>query len=296
MRHQLPLHYLDTVARVGSIRKAADQLAITSSALNRRIIAMEEDIGVPLFDRVANGVRLNAAGEVLIHHIRTQLADMERVKSHIHDLQGVRRGHISIACSQVLMVSVLPSEIHAYRSQHPNVTFSVNVCSRDTAMSELKSFNADIAVVLEPDLSADFQTILSVPQQIQVQYPRSHDLEGDSPVRLWDCLQWPLAMPTRSNGVRYLIEQSATNLSSTLDVAIESDNFYLLRRVIEESNLVSFTVPVGLPKPDKKSPIGSRPVDSRDIPPGNLHIGLLKGRHLSVAASKFLDQLTQSLS
>jgi len=88
MRHQLPLKYLDTVARVGSIRKAAEQLAITSSALNRRIIAMEKDLGVPLFDRVAKGVRLNAAGELVIHHIRTQLADMDRVKSQIHDLQG----------------------------------------------------------------------------------------------------------------------------------------------------------------------------------------------------------------
>jgi len=140
MRHQLPLHYLDTVARIGSIRKAADQLAITSSALNRRIIAMEQDIGVPLFDRVAKGVRLNAAGELLIHHFRTQMADMERVKSKINDLQGVRRGHVAIACSQALMVSVLPSEILNYRIKHPDVTFSLKVCTRQTASSELQSF------------------------------------------------------------------------------------------------------------------------------------------------------------
>ena len=100
MRHQLSLRYVDTVARIGSIRKAADQLAITSSALNRRIIGMEEDLGVPIFDRVPNGVRLNAAGEILVQHFRKQLAEMDRVKSQINDLQGERRGHVAVACSQ----------------------------------------------------------------------------------------------------------------------------------------------------------------------------------------------------
>jgi len=280
MRHQLPLHYLDTVARIGSIRKAADQLAITSSALNRRIIAMEQDIGVPLFDRVAKGVRLNAAGELLIHHFRTQLADMERVKSHIDDLQGVRRGHIAIACSQALMVSVLPTEILNYRTQHPEVTFELKVCTRQTASSELQSF---------------IQTIISVPQQLYALFSRSHELQGESVVRLRDCLQWPLALPTRSNGVRHLIEKSAANLSSSLDVAIESDNFYLLSTVIGQSDLVSFTVPAGLPKDGNSSNLDYRPVDLQDIPTGMLHVGQLRGRHLSVAASKFLEQLTQTL-
>lgn len=295
MRHQLPLHYLDTVARVGSIRKAAEQLAITSSALNRRIIAMEQDIGVPLFDRVAKGVRLNAAGELLIHHFRTQLADMERVKSHINDLQGVRRGHIAIACSQALMVSVLPSEIHRYRAQHPEVTFGLRVCTRQTATSELQSFNADLAVVFEPELTPDFQTIMSVPQQLYAQFCQSHELQGEGAVRLWECLQWPLALPTKNNGVRHLIERSAANLSSLLDVAIESDNFYLLRTLIQQSDLVSFTVAAGLPKDQIDSHLDSRPVDLQDVPAGMLHIGQLKGRHLSVAASKFLEQLTQTL-
>jgi len=295
MRHQLPLHYLDTVARVGSIRKAADQLAITSSALNRRIIAMEQDIGVPLFDRVAKGVRLNSAGELLIHHFRTQLADMERVKSHINDLQGVRRGHIAIACSQALMVSVLPTEIHKYRAKHPEVTFGLRVCTRQTATSELQSFNADLAVVFEPELTPDFQTIMSVPQQLYAQFCQSHELQGDGAVRLWECLQWPLALPTKNNGVRHLIERSAANLSSSLDVAIESDNFYLLQTLIQQSDLVSFTVSAGLPKDQMGSHLDCRPVDLQDMPAGMLHIGQLKGRHLSVAASKFLEQLTQTL-
>src|SRR5215470_9014099 len=100
VRHLLPLRYIDAVVRAGSIRKAAESLSITSTALNRRILSMEQELGAPIFERLSRGVRLSAAGEILIHHARAQIADMERVKSQISDLSGVRRGHVSIACSQ----------------------------------------------------------------------------------------------------------------------------------------------------------------------------------------------------
>ena len=45
MRHMLVFRYLDMVARIGSIRRAAEELAITPSALNRRILAIEEELG-----------------------------------------------------------------------------------------------------------------------------------------------------------------------------------------------------------------------------------------------------------
>lgn len=319
MRHQLAMHYLDTVARVGSIRKAAEQLAITSSALNRRIIAMEEDLGVPIFDRIASGVRLNAAGEILIHHFRTQLAEMERVKSQIHDLQGERRGHVSIACSQALMVSILPQEIKKYRSQHPGVTFSLRVCTRQSALDELKSFNADIALVFEPELSTDFESVLTKPQRMYALLPKTHPLNRDEngnqlslekhpnddvplnddvkldELRLRDCLEYSLALPTINNGVRHLLELAAARLSTRLDIAIESDNSYLLHRLIEQGNLLSFVAEAGIQSSDTNV-FSHRPINNNDMPEGSLHIGKLKGRHLPVAASKFLEQLCETVS
>ena len=75
MRYMTTIRFIDAVARAGSIRRAADELAITSTALNRRILAVEEELGWPIFERMARGVRLNSAGEIYIHHIRNQLSD-----------------------------------------------------------------------------------------------------------------------------------------------------------------------------------------------------------------------------
>src|SRR4051812_19981729 len=69
------LTYMDAVARHGSIRKAAEALHIASSALNRRILDLEDELGTLLFERLPRGVRLSAAGELFIGYVRRSLTD-----------------------------------------------------------------------------------------------------------------------------------------------------------------------------------------------------------------------------
>ena len=99
MRHLKDFLFIEAVIRAGSIRKAAEDMNITASALNRRINRFEEDFGYEIFERLPRGVRLNPAGELMLHHIRAQRSDFLRLQSQVADLSGVRRGHVSIACS-----------------------------------------------------------------------------------------------------------------------------------------------------------------------------------------------------
>jgi len=63
----------------------------------------EDELGYEIFERTSKGVRLNAAGEMAIQHIRQTLAETEQLNSRIADLAGMRRGHVTIGCSQALM-------------------------------------------------------------------------------------------------------------------------------------------------------------------------------------------------
>lgn len=62
--------YFDEVARHGSIRKAAEELSVSASAIDRQLLQAEEAFGVALFERLPRGVRLTAAGEILIYGVR----------------------------------------------------------------------------------------------------------------------------------------------------------------------------------------------------------------------------------
>jgi DNA-binding transcriptional LysR family regulator len=296
MRHLTSLRYIDAVAKAGSIRGAAETLAITSTALNRRILAIEEELGVPIFERLAHGVRLSSAGEVLIHHIRHQLSDMERVRSQIADLSGVRRGHVAIACSQALLPHFLPTQIALYRKDHPGVTFEVHVRDRQAAEQALVDHTADIAIVFEPARLADFMTVIRVSQPVHAIMAAGHPLAEKREVRLSDCLRYPISLPTAPYGVRHLLDIAVQGRSLRLEPVVQSDSFEFLRNHAVAENIVSFQIPIGLGDQTTTGDIVSRPVDKRDVPSGILYMGQLKGRALPVAAARFSAQIAHALA
>lgn len=296
MRHLLALRYIDAIVRAGSIRKAAHSLSITSTALNRRILSMEQELGAPIFERLPRGVRLSAAGEILIHHARAQIADMERVKSQISDLTGMRRGHVSIACSQAALPVFLPEQIARYRREHAAVTFSVLRRDREAAEQALVDHTADLALVFEPIRFAEFSTLIAVHQPIHVLMSKGHPLAKHKAVRLRDCLRYPIAMPSHLYGVRSVLDKAMLRTSVKLRPAIETDSFEFLRHYARQEQTISFQIPIGISAGKKPTDDISRPIDERDVPPGTLYLGQLRGRALPVAASRFAEQLSSTLA
>ncbi|MEM7524687.1 MAG: LysR family transcriptional regulator [Pseudomonadota bacterium] len=294
MRHLQTFRLIEAVVRAGSIRKAAEDMNITASALNRRIRRFEDEFGYEFFERLPRGVRLNPAGELIIQHIRSQVSDLARVQSQVADLAGVRRGHVSIACSQALLPYFLPAQIAAYRHNHPGVTFSVNVRDRAQAERDLSTFSSDIALVFEPALMVDFEVLSSIPQQIQVVMAEDHKLAKKTELRLRDCLDVPHVLPATQYGVRHLIDQAAQRSARTLSPVIEAESFEFMRHYVVHEGAVAFQIPIGLDRKDRHG-MAVRPLSTRDVPVGHLLLGQLRGRSLPVSSSLFARQLVQSL-
>lgn len=297
MRHHTSLRCIDAVARAGSIRAAAEQLALTSTALNRRILAFEEELGVAIFERTTRGVRLSSAGEIVIHHIRNQLSDMERVRSQIADLSGFRRGQVAIACSQALLPYFLPRQITAYREQHPLVRFTVLLRDRDAAERALAEHSADLAIVFEPLRLSQIQSIVRVHQPVCAVVSAKHPLASCTSLRRADCLDYPLALPARGSGVRKLLDAAEERSSIGLEPMIESDSFEFLRQYVDRAQAVTFQIPIGLdPFRDGPDALRAIPLDTSEVPPGMLFMGQLRDRTLPVAAARFAQQLVAAFA
>jgi DNA-binding transcriptional LysR family regulator len=290
-----PLQFIDAIARAGSIRKAAEGLAITSTALNRRLLALEEELGVPIFERLPRGVRLSTAGELLIHHLRTQAADFEKLKGQIADLRGERRGHVSIACSQAFLPYFLPEQIGRYRRDHPGVSFGVRVRDRAAAESALADHSADLALIFEPVRLSEVQVLASARQGIHAVMAADHPLARKPAIRLRECARYPVALPTAVYGVRHLIDLALVRTSVELQPMVEADSFDFLRHYPRQEQIVSFQIPVGLPPAETSRAIVSRPLDLRDVPAGRLYLCQLRSRTLPVAAAKFAAQLEREI-
>ncbi|MBA9070564.1 DNA-binding transcriptional LysR family regulator [Methylobacterium sp. RAS18] len=294
MKHLRSLIAVAEVARSGSIRRAAERLNITPSALTRQIQDIEYELGTPIFERLAQGMRLNAAGELLARHIRDQAADLDRVRSQIADLSGVRRGQVALACSQAFVTRMIPEEVETYRAQFPQVAFTVQVRDHVQAVAALVSFEADLALILQPPPSAELHALYAGRQSLCALMRASHPLASeDGPIRLRDCLAHALALPDHSLAIRHHIEQALARRGVEMRATVESGSLEFLRNVVLREDVVSFQVPSGIPDDSR---LRSRLIDARDLEPMSVVLAQLRGRLLPVAASKFADQLAARLN
>ncbi|TDR88876.1 LysR family transcriptional regulator [Enterovirga rhinocerotis] len=294
MRHMKVLQVIRDVAETGSIRRSAERLAIAPSALTRRIQDFEHELGTTLFERLPQGMRPNPAGELLLRHIRDQFADLDRLRSQIADLSGIRRGHVAIACSQAFAHELVPDEIQTYRAQHPFVSFKVLVRDHAYAVDALTSFEADVAVVLQPPPAPELHLLQTITQPLCALMGPHHPLAGRPTVRLRDCLQYPIAMPGPGLAIRHLVQGAIVRASMPVRIAVESDSFEVLRSYAAREDVVSFQIRTGIPR--GRLDLVASEVDRRDLPLAQVALGQLRGRRLSVAASKFVEQIGRSLN
>jgi DNA-binding transcriptional LysR family regulator len=295
MRHLRILDYVDEVARSGSIRKAAERLNVTASAVNRRIADLEAELDAPLFARRPRGVQLTAAGEVFVHYLRNANGEAERMKSQIEDLKGLRRGTVRIACSQALALDFLPRQIAAFRARHPQVSFDLKVVDHEWAMAALAAFEVDLVVVFRPPFLANFQPMMRLEQQLVAIMAKDHPLATRKRLRLSDCATYPVAMPERSIGGRQLLDEISTRSGLTFNIAAESNSFEMLRGLVIHAGLISFQIKIGTPLTGNRLGVVAREIDDRDVPRANLVVGRLRGRNLPIATAVFAETLSRTL-
>jgi len=287
--------YVDEVARAGSLRQAAERLNITASALQRRVQDVEEDLGTALFERLPTGMRLTAAGETFIRWVRSQASDLERVQSQIEDLSGLRRGIVRIACSQALAAFLLPKEIAAFTTAHPMVHFAVSVRDHKRAVAMLCDYEADLALVFQPDRYPQFEPLMEVGQRLMAIMAADHPLALQKILRFRDCAAFPLALLDRSFGGRQIADGIIGGGSTRFDIRVEANSAEFLRNYVARTQAITLQIEFGALPDMLGEALVARPIDDREQMHGSLVLGQLRGRNLPIAAAKFANQLTRRL-
>lgn len=291
MQHQLTLQFLDAIARAGSIRAAARTMNITASALNRRLLAVEEEIDAPLFERLASGVRPSAAGELFLAHARRQLADMERVRSHIEDMKGARRGHVAFGFDSGLVPEGFGDAIRLYRSDHADVTFEVERSDGASIVDAICDFRFDLAGVLQLRPNPALSVLATAPVSIAAVMANTHPLVSKGTVSFNDLLNYPLVLPPHGS-LRRILNDAAIRQNYDLRPVMECDLVFA-SATLRDGMTIGFQANTPARYEVVVPGMVALPFRTRDVPTPLLHLVQLRGRSLSVAASRFAEMLVR---
>jgi DNA-binding transcriptional LysR family regulator len=283
--------YVDAVARYGSIRKAAEALNIASSALNRRILDLEQELGCSLFERLPRGVRPTAAGELFVDYVRRAISDLETVTSRIEQLRGLVRGRVKIAAVESVAGSLLPRAITAFQSAHPRVRFDVNIGTPEHLLQRLIEDQADLILTHNPINDRNVSTVISTRWPLFALVARDHPFASEAELRLRDCLRYPIALGDNSLAGRRLIEQALAKASFNIEPALVSNSVEAMKAFSVMNRGICFQFrPPGravIPPGD----MIAIPIADQPLPDAQLLLAIRRGRALPFAAAAFIEQL-----
>jgi DNA-binding transcriptional LysR family regulator len=281
--------YFDAVARHGSIRKAADALHMASSALNRRILDLEQEVGMALFERLPRGVRLTAAGELLLAYVRRSLKDLRQVESDIEQLRGKLRGVVRIAVAESVTPSLLPDAISSYQKTHPGVAFQVIVDGPEALQDALIADGADLILTHEVPQSSSVSVLAVARHRLCALVSPEHPLTKLDSVSLFDCMSFPLAVPDHSLAARALLDLAMEDAGLPLNPALESDSIEMLRAFARLGEAVCFSFRLDAREPAHG--LVALPLADARCADAGLYLAARKGRVLPVAAASFAEEL-----
>ena len=231
MLHGRLITYLDEVARAGSIRKAAARLNVAASAINRQILALEAELGTPLFQRLPRKLVLTAAGEVLIGHVRGTLKELERARGKIEELKGLRRGEISIALMSGLAGNLVPRVVVEFRRRNPRVKLDLTLMSTGEAITQaVANREADLGFGFDFPAHPALRILSSSIGRLGAVMAPGHPLAGRAMVRLSDCVAFPLIIADRSMVIRPYLDTAFARALLTLDPSLETNSIEVMRQ------------------------------------------------------------------
>jgi DNA-binding transcriptional LysR family regulator len=190
------LRYVDQVARDGSIRKAAERLHISASAVNRQLLQLEDELGVSLFDRLPRGVRPTAAGEILLGHIRRWEGESTAMRLQLQSLKGGAIGVIRVVAPELTTDRLLPQAIAAFRERFPRVGFEVSTGDTPRVINALLTKDADVGLAFNTRPGPRLRVVTSVQPHFGAVMAPDHPLARRAQVTLLDCAAYPLIVPS----------------------------------------------------------------------------------------------------
>lgn len=233
------LRYFLAVADALHFTKAAEGLPVSQPALSAQIKQLEQEVGVPLFDRVGRSVQLTRAGLIFREHARRALREMELAQVAIAEEEGLQRGALAVGVVQTVNAYLVPDIVGRFSTLHPQVSLKLDELSGPEIEAGVKSGLLELGIGFVP---AGSDRIESQPlfeeDFVLIASPRHH-FATRRHLRLASLADEPLVLLPDIFCARRLLNASFEQVGIVPKVAVEMNSIEGILATVKTSKLAT---------------------------------------------------------
>ena len=172
------MEYVWQVYQEKSFSKAADKLFISQPALSMAIRRLEDQLGMPIFDRSTRPLSLTAAGDAYLDYIRQTQFLAEEMEQRMEDIRNVNTGTIRLGGSHYLNAYILPDILTGFLKEYPNIQVELVENSSAVLSRMLADRQLDLTFNCNPRFMMDFERYPAFQDNMLLAVPERFPING----------------------------------------------------------------------------------------------------------------------
>lgn len=221
-----------TVAREGTVLKAAERLSLTQSATSMALADCERQLGRQLFDRVGRRLALNDTGMQLLPRAMDLLARAEELEQIARQESGLI-GRLRIGASLTIGNYLIPGLIGSFLAAHPESQLSLEVGNTSHIIQEIEKFHVDVGFIEGFCHSADIEVLPWCEDELVVFAAAGHPLAKQARINADDLGQAKWVLREHGSGTREIFDNAVLGKLPTIQLALELGHTEAIKRAVE---------------------------------------------------------------
>lgn len=251
------IEWFVTLARLQSVTVAANELHISQPTLSRALARLERRLGVNLFDRHQNRLRLNKYGEIFEAYAIRATQELTLGREKIATLIDPERGTVSLGFLHSFGGWLIPPIIDGYHGLSPSVAFELEGGSADSVADGVRDGRIDIGFVAPKPVAPDLAWVPLGSEELCLEVPSGDPWEGRESISIAEISQRPMLALGQEFGLRKEVERLYASAGFETNVVIEATELSTLRAMVKHGGGIAIipVPPTGYAHSSRRIPI-----------------------------------------
>ncbi len=236
------LQVFQTVARLLSFTKAAEELHMTQPAVTFQVRQLEEQFNTRLFDRTHNRISLTEAGK-RVHECAERIFELyAEMDNSVRELTGDISGVLILGASTTIAEYMLPALLGDFKAKYPDITIRLKVANTDGIVSQVESNAIDLGVVEAPVNNKNLVVEECRTDHLVLIVPPAHELAKEDVVPIKRVAEYPFICREEGSGTREVMIESMQHAgvsTADLNIAMELGSLEAIKGAVEAGMGVS---------------------------------------------------------